>query len=95
VELENKPVSILSRLSEQLTLLEKRDFEQWVIVVGTGILVGTGLVAILFPGAILQNRTLHFELSVSRELFLGLVALLVLFNTYMITSRMKLRRARG
>ncbi len=95
MELENKPVSILSRLSEQLTLLEKRDFEQWVIVVGTGILVGTGLVAILFPGAILQNRTLHFELSVSRELFLGLVALLVLFNTYMITSRMKLRRARG
>jgi diguanylate cyclase (GGDEF)-like protein len=95
VDSENKNESILSRLSQQLTLLEKRDFEQWVIVVGTGILVGTGLVAILIPSAILRNGTLHFELSVSRELFLGLVALLVLFNTYMITSRLKLRRARG
>jgi len=95
VEPENKSESILSRLSQQLTALEKRDFEQWVIVVGTGILVGTGLVAILFPGAILRSGSLHFELTVSRELFLGLVALLVLFNTYMISSRLKLRRTRG
>ena len=78
-----------------MTLLEQRDFEQWVIVVGTGILVGCGLVAILFPSAILRNETVHFELSVSRELFLGLVALLILFNTYMISSRLKLRRTRG
>ena len=95
VEIENKPESILSRLSQQLTALEQRDFEQWVIVVGTGILVGAGLVAILFPGAILREGTVHFEISVSRELFLGLIALLVLFNTYMISSRLKLRRTRG
>jgi diguanylate cyclase (GGDEF)-like protein len=95
VEPENKSESILSRLSQQLTALERRDFEQWVIVIGTGILVGAGLVAILFPGAILSEGTLHFEISVSRELFLGLIALLVLFNTYMITSRLKLRRTRG
>ena len=95
MEPENKSESILSRLSQQLTLLEKRDFEQWVVVVGTGILVGAGLVAILFPGAILHKGTVHFEISVSRELFLGLIALLVLFNTYMISSRLKLRRTRG
>ena len=92
---ENKPESILSRLSEQLTLLERRDFEQWVIVVGTGILVGAGLVVILFPGAIERDATVHFELSVSRELFLALVVLLILFNTYMISNRLKLRRVRG
>jgi diguanylate cyclase (GGDEF)-like protein len=95
VELEHKPDSILAKLSQQLTLLEKRDLEQWVIVVGTGILVGAGLIAILFPGAILREGTVHFELSVSRQLFVGLIALLVLFNTYMISSRLKLRRTRG
>jgi diguanylate cyclase (GGDEF)-like protein len=95
VQPETKSESILSKLSKQLILLEQRDFEQWVIVVGTGILVATGLVAILFPGAILHSGTVHFELSVSRELFLGLIALLVLFNTYMISMRVKLRRARG
>ena len=93
VQPENKADSILSKLSKQLTLLEQRDFEQWVIVVVTGILVGTGLIAILFPGAILHTETVHFEISVSRELFLGLVALLVLFNTYMISMRLKLRRS--
>lgn len=95
VQLEKKPESILSRLSGQLTLLERRDFEQWVIVVGTGILVGAGLVVILFPGAIQRDQTVHFELSVSRELFLALVVLLILFNTYMISNRLKLRRVRG
>src|ERR1035438_204321 len=89
-----KSESILSRLGQELTALEKRDSEQWSIVVCTGILVGAGLVAILFPGAILDSGTVHFELSVSRELFLGLIALLVLFNTHMISMRLKLRRAR-
>lgn len=90
-----KQDSILAKLSEQLMALEKRDFELWVIVVGTGILVATGLVAILFPSAILRSGNLHFEVTVSRELFLGLVALLALFNTYMISSRLKLRKTRG
>jgi diguanylate cyclase (GGDEF)-like protein len=95
VEPENKPESILSRLSQQLAALERRDFELWLIVVGAGILVGTGLVTILLPSAILREGTVHFEISVSRELFLGLITLLVLFNTYMISSRLKLRRIRG
>jgi diguanylate cyclase (GGDEF)-like protein len=82
VQPEDKAESILSKLSKQLTLLEQRDFEQWVIVVGTGILVGAGLVAILFPGAVLRSGTVHFEISVSRELFL-------------MSMRLRLRRARG
>ncbi len=95
MEPENKQESMLFKLSQQLAALEKQDFEQWVIVVGTGILVGAGLVMVLFPGAIMNNDTVHFEISVSRELFLGLAVLLVLFNTYMINSRLKLRRTRG
>ena len=94
VEPEHKQESILAKLNQQLTLLENRDTEQWVIVVGTGILVGAGLVAILFPGAFLRDGTVHFDLSVSRQLFVGLIALLVLFNTYMISTRLKLRRTR-
>jgi diguanylate cyclase (GGDEF)-like protein len=94
-ESEDRSESILTRLSEQLKALERRDFEQWVIVVGTSILVGAGLVAVLFPSAILREGALHFELSVSRELFLALIALLVLFNTYMISVRLKLRHTRG
>lgn len=91
---ENKTDSIVAKLSSQLNQLEQRDFEQWVIVVVTGILVAAGFVAILIPGAILRHEAVHFEISVSRELFVGLVALLVLFNTYMISIRLRLRRSR-
>jgi diguanylate cyclase (GGDEF)-like protein len=92
---ENKTDSILSKLSQQLSLLERRDFEQWVVVVVTGILVAAGFVAVLIPGTILHSGTVHFEISVSRELFVGLVVLLVLFNTYVISMRLKLRHSRA
>ena len=94
MEFESKSDSMLSKLSPQLVALEKRDFELWLIVVGTGVLVGAGLLAILFPSAILRSGSLHFEITVSRELFLGLITLLVLFNAYVVSSRLKLRRAR-
>ena len=91
----NSSESLLSRLSQQLMVLEKRDYEQWLIVLGAGVMVSLGLVSILFPNAMMHPGIVHFEMSVPRELFLGLIALLALFNTYMITSRMKLRRMRG
>ncbi len=94
-EPEIKSGSILTKLSQQLMALEKRDFEQWVIVVGTGILVAAGLVAVLIPAAFLRTARVHFDVSVSPLLFLGLIALLLVFNTYMITTRLRLRRMRG
>lgn len=42
----------------------------------------------------MQKGTLHVNLEVPRELFLGLVAVLVLFNTYIVSRRLELRRVR-
>jgi diguanylate cyclase (GGDEF)-like protein len=86
--------SVLAKVSRQLAAIEKRDFELFLIVVGTGILVGAGLIALTFPSAIMKEGNVHMEITVSRELFLGLVALLILFNTYVISRRMDLRRTR-
>ena len=86
--------SVVSRVSEQLAALERRDWQLWLIVAGTGILVGAAFLALLFPAAILHQQSLHIELEVSREAFVGLAALLILFNTYMITRRLELRRMR-
>lgn len=94
METEKQSESMISKLSPQLMALEKRDFELWVIVVGTGILGGLILLTLLFPSAILRSGDLHFELVVPRDLFLGLITLLVLFNAYLFSSRLKLRRAR-
>ena len=59
--------SLLAQVSPQLCRLEKRDWELWAIVSGTGILVSLGLSAIILPSALLKNDNIHFEITVSRE----------------------------
>ncbi len=66
----------------------------WLIVSLAGMLVGVGLLAVLFPAAFLGEGKVHFEITVSRPLVLGLVALLALLNTYLLTRRMEIRRVR-
>jgi diguanylate cyclase (GGDEF)-like protein len=86
--------SVLARVGQQLSHLERRDWELWLIVSLTGVLVATGLAAILFPAAFLKHDNVHFELTVSRPLVVGLVALLALLNTYLVSKRFEIRRLR-
>ena len=67
----------LGRVTQQLSRLEKRDWELWTIVSLTGILVSIGLLAILFRAAF-DQETVHFEITVSRPLVIGLFVLLAL-----------------
>ena len=48
----------------------------------------------LVPAAFLKQGNIHFEITVSRPLVLGLVALLALLNTYLLTRRLEIRRLR-
>jgi diguanylate cyclase (GGDEF)-like protein len=85
---------MLACVSKELSHLERRDWELWMIVSLTGILVGAGLLAILFPAAFLKQDSVHFEITVSRQLVVGLITLLILLNTYVVTRRLELRRVR-
>jgi diguanylate cyclase (GGDEF)-like protein len=86
--------TVLARVSQQLSQLEKRDGELWLIVSLAGLLVCAGLLAILFPAAFLKQGNVHFEITVSRPLVLGLMVLLALLNTYLVSRRVELRRLR-
>ncbi len=87
--------TLLARLGGELSKIEKRDWELWSIVLVTGIIISTGLLILVFPAAFLsENSQLHFEINVSKEAFLGLVAMLLLFNTYLIWKRSELRKLR-
>ena len=84
----------LVRMTHQLSKLEKRDWELWAIISLTGVLVSATLLAILFRAAFLRDDGIHFELTVSRPLAIGLFALLVLLNTYLVAKRFEVRRLR-
>jgi diguanylate cyclase (GGDEF)-like protein len=89
----NQSESALARVTQQLSRLEKRDWELWAIVSLAGILVSAGLLAILF-GAAFKDDTIHFDLTVSRPLVIGLLVLIALLNTYLVTKRFEVRRLR-
>jgi hypothetical protein len=94
VKMPKQPESTLARVSQQLSHLEKRDWELWTVVCLTSVLVGVGLIAILSPSAFLKQDSVHFEITVSRQLVIGLAALLILVNVYVVTKRLDLRRVR-
>src|SRR5437868_5836856 len=94
VKMQEQSESILAQVSHQLSQLERRDWELWVIVCLAGVLVGGGLLALVFPAAFLKQDNVHFEITVSRQLVVGLIALLTLLNTYLVTRRVELRRLR-
>ena len=85
--------SVLSRVSAQLASLEKRDSELWIIVVLSSTLIAAGLLATLAPAAFLHGP-LHFEISIPKEAFLGLIAMIALSNVYLVSRRIELRRTR-
>jgi diguanylate cyclase (GGDEF)-like protein len=86
--------SLLATVSEQMIALERRDWEVWLISAGVGICFGIGMLALLFRAAFLQHGSLHLNVAVSPEFFFGFVALLVIYNTYVISRRLELRRTR-
>jgi diguanylate cyclase (GGDEF)-like protein len=86
--------SVLARVGQQLSHLERRDWELWVIVSFTGVLVAMGFLAILFPAAFLRHDNVHLEFTVSRPLAVGLITLLALLNTYLVSKRLEIRRLR-
>jgi|GraSoi2013_100cm_1033763.scaffolds.fasta_scaffold65675_1 diguanylate cyclase (GGDEF)-like protein len=86
--------SVLANVNQELRKLEKRDGELWLIATATGILVGAGLLAVLLPSAFLKSGSLHFEITVSKELVCGLLVLLILANTYIVSRRIEFRQLR-
>lgn len=78
--------TVLTNVNRELRRLEKRDGELWLIATATGILVGAGLLAVLLPAAFLQSGSLHFEITVSKELVCGLLVLLILANVTVRTA---------
>jgi len=83
-----------SAVTQQLAALEKRDWELWILVCFAGILVAVGLLALIAPAAFVRQDQVHLQVTVSRQLVVGLVVLLTLLNSYLVTRRLDLRKAR-
>jgi diguanylate cyclase (GGDEF)-like protein len=86
--------NLVTKLSDQLSAIEKRDTDVWVFTVLSGALIGLGLLVVLFPATFLTGGSFHFELQVSKNVFFGLLALMIVSNTYLAARRFELRSTR-
>jgi len=82
------------RLTQELSKLEKRDGEFWLIIAVSGIVGGCILLCLAFPSAFFQKGELHLEVMASRHLLFVILALLVVLNTYLVTRCAELRGTR-
>jgi diguanylate cyclase (GGDEF)-like protein len=92
--IESEQDRSLPALTQQLSSIDKREWELWMIASVTGLLAGAGLLSVIVPAAFMKTDEVHFEITVSRQLVIGLFVLLALLNTYLVTRRLDLRRAR-
>lgn len=86
--------TLLANLSKQLAKIERRDWELWLMVLGSGVVLGLGLLALLVPSVFLHDQSFHVELSVSKELFFSLIAVLLICDLYVISRKLELRNTR-
>jgi diguanylate cyclase (GGDEF)-like protein len=91
---EGQSPDAFSAITQQLAEVERRDWELWIIVSVAGALVTAGLLALIIPAAFLKQEDVHFQITVSRQLVIGLFVLLGLLNGYLVTRRLDLRRTR-
>lgn len=84
----------VARVTHQLSKLEKRDWELWLIVTLSSVLVSGTLLAILFNAAFIKKDGIHVELTVSRPLAIALFVLLAFLNFHLVTKRSEVRRLR-
>jgi len=83
-----------SAVTQQLAALEKRDWELWIIICLAGVLIAIGFLALIAPAAFLAQDEVHLQITVSRQLVVGLFVLFALLNSYLVTRRLDLRRTR-
>jgi diguanylate cyclase (GGDEF)-like protein len=91
---DSKSQDTFSAVTQQLAALEKRDWELWIIVCFAGFVVAVGLLALIAPAAFISQDEVHLQVTVSRQLVVGLFVLVTLLNSYLITRRLDLRRTR-
>lgn len=93
-ESDSASSSTLARVNEHMAALERRDSELWLIVVVTSSVIAFGLLATISPAVFRKGGNFHFEITISRELFVALIVMIAMLDIYLVQSWLRLRRAR-
>ncbi|MFB3813122.1 MAG: diguanylate cyclase domain-containing protein [Terriglobales bacterium] len=81
-------------LQKKIRALSNRDLQLWAIGVLVVMVLASGFAALVAPNLMWTHRELKVVGSFLPQLFFGFIALIVLFNVYLLTQRRELNAAR-
>jgi len=82
-------------LRREIEALEGRDLQLWSIGILILVVVAAGFVALILPNIMWNLGELRLDGRYVPQLFFGFIALIVLFNVYLLKQRRVLRATRG
>ena len=90
---DNTP-SFPQQLRHRIAEVEKRDWELWILSLGTVVILTAGVVLLVVPQAVFSQQRIHLEANLSPQLAVGLAVLIMLLITYLVQKQVQIRRLR-
>ena len=82
------------QLRERMATLEKQDWELWVLALVMLAVLAIGFFFVLLPSVFLGQRSIQINASISPQLLLGMVVLVMMFIAYLIRKHFQVRALR-
>ena len=92
MNLEQPPPADLYR---EIEALASRDWQLWSICALVIVIIGIGFAAFILPNIVWASLVLRTDHRYLPQLFFGLIALIVLFNVYILDQKRNLSRVRS
>jgi diguanylate cyclase (GGDEF)-like protein len=83
-----------NRLRDRLVAVDRRDWELWLLALGTVAILGIGFFFVLVPAVFLGQESIHIQANISSQLALGLLVLVLLNIAYLAYRQVQLRSLR-
>jgi len=89
---KSKPFSY--QLRERLSVVERRDWELWILALVTVAILASGLFFVLLPAVFMGQQTIQIRANLSPQLMLGMILLVLLLIGYLVHKQIQLRALR-
>lgn len=91
----NKVASFSRLLQGRLALIEKRDWELWILALSMVAILAVGYFFVIFPAVFLGQRTLFIHANLSSPLLVGQITLVMLFLIHLAHKHIQIRTLRA
>lgn len=91
---QEKSKTFSYQLRERLAVVERRDWELWILALVTVAILAAGLFFILLPAVFMGQETIQLKANLSPQLMLGLILLVLLLIGYLVHKQIQLRATR-